>query len=197
MRDSTTPAHRSIRPRQLQLEVLEAREVPAYLGELDPSFGTNGIGSASVQINIPNYPVSVVDSSGRTIILSDYEGLTVTRFDANGNLDTTFGQGGSVTVGNSYIGCLGVATDAAGDIAVMGDLGGAGPTLVAMFTSTGAPDTSFGDGGTLNLSTWTGGPAFAGMGLVFGISECPCDHPRDPRWSGGPDIQRRPSRIAQ
>ncbi len=167
----TTNPNRSTGVRQLQLEVLESREVPAFLGELDPTFGTGGVASASSQMNIPGYPSSVVDSAGRTIILTTNAGMnggmTVTRFDANGNLDSTFGQGGSATVLSGFIFVEGVAVDATGDIAALGTVGNGSDGVVAMFTPTGALDTSFGNNGILQISPQDGYTNFEATKIAF------------------------------
>ena len=167
----TTTPNRSTGVRQLQLEVLESREVPAFLGELDPTFGTGGVASASSQMNIPGYPSSVVDSAGRTIILTTNAGMnggmTVTRFDANGNLDSTFGQGGSATVLSGFIIVEGVAVDATGDIAALGTVGNGSDGVVAMFTPTGVLDTSFGNNGILQISPQDGYTNFEATKIAF------------------------------
>jgi uncharacterized delta-60 repeat protein len=90
---------------------------------------------------------STVTTVGRNHkITSSISGFAVTRYNANGTLDTTFGSNGEVfTSGQgSYVG--GMVVDGSGRIVVA-----EGGTLVR-YTPNGALDTSFGSGGMLVTS---------------------------------------------
>ena len=128
-----TDASRAVRP---HLETLEAREVPALIGGLDPSFGIAGKFAA--------FPTTgsiggvTVDGAGRTVLAGSIPGaggfdFLVIRLNPNGTLDTTFGAGGKMTVdiagGDDR--ARGVATDAAGNVVVAGTTGGAGEQMAA------------------------------------------------------------------
>ena len=142
----------AVKNTRLQLESLEARDVPAYLGELDPTFGTGGVLKTPSPITTPGFPAAVVDSTGQTIVLStsaaavdgsgDIVALgstaggtaepstleipTVSRFTPTGALDTTFGNGGTVqfTIPDGYLsfGNTSLAIDAAGNVVIAGEV---------------------------------------------------------------------------
>ena len=93
-------------------------------GSIDQSFGSGGLASTT----IPNSTVQGADAvlvqpDGKILLAGDAflnlshapEAAAMTRFNANGSVDQTFGSGGSVTAASfSSIGTLGL--DAAGDI---------------------------------------------------------------------------------
>src|SRR4051794_4839018 len=96
-RSGRSPA--TARPR---LEVLEDRLTPSG-GALDPTFGSGGAvtlplraGSSSTATNTP----VAVQADGRVLALrgvtsSPSNQLALTRLNANGSLDATFGTGGT------------------------------------------------------------------------------------------------------
>jgi hypothetical protein len=62
-------------------------------GDIDPHFGTSGrleAGSYSVMLSLPDDRLVVAEGAD--------DGLHVRRFDANGQVDSTFGSGGEVIV---------------------------------------------------------------------------------------------------
>ncbi|WP_145244069.1 delta-60 repeat domain-containing protein [Urbifossiella limnaea] len=138
---------------RIGLERLEAREVPAAAGTFDPSFGVAGVspdlgGAAAV----------VVDPLGRVVLAGTADGagghdFLVTRLNPDGTPDTTFGTGGTAAVdiaGGDDVAAA-VALDAAGRVVVAGvsTTGDLGRFAVARLTAAGAPDPTFGTGGTV------------------------------------------------
>src|SRR4051812_24525284 len=86
------------------LEVLESRAYFAA-GGLDPSFGSGGKvtsdflaaaqGEASAIVALPGGKVLAV---GRALTGDERQSMAMTRFFADGRVDTTFGQGGQVVL---------------------------------------------------------------------------------------------------
>ncbi|HEX4612357.1 MAG TPA: hypothetical protein VH092_29450, partial [Urbifossiella sp.] len=138
--------------RSLRLEQLEAREVPAFLGELDPTFGTGGVATVPAGIADFGLPQAAVDPTGRTVVagVSTAGGFAVARLTAAGALDTSFGSGGTATIPDPGALVSGVATDAGGDVFVVGkdDTG----MVVLGLTPAGVLDAGFGAGGIVHVS---------------------------------------------
>src|SRR5437773_7415154 len=134
---------------RIALERLEAREVPAIVGGLDPSFNTDGTGIYDPGGNDFGTAVAI-DSLGRIIVVGRDQGgsggndFEIIRLTPAGVLDTTFSGDGEQTVdfagGNDQ--ALGVAIDASDNIIVVGQstTGAATQAAVAKLTSTGALD---------------------------------------------------------
>ena len=167
---SAGPKRGAFRPR---LEVLEDRCLLSA-GALDTTFGNNGLvtgpSSQATYTALPATDVSavVVQPNGKILTggylttvnrhgsISDF---ALVRYNANGSLDTAFGNNGVVQtmvgVNNSYIN--GIALQSNGDIVAVGqavDLVKIGKQYhydpafaVARYLPTGALDTSFGSGG--------------------------------------------------
>lgn len=126
-------------------------------GDLDSTFGTGG------KVRLPqagNYhgtwmPTDVAVQSTGKIIISGWNdaGLTncfVLRLNANGTLDTSFGNGGYAGYTNCKYTSVAVRSN---DSIVAGGYGvgySATPGFVAQFTSTGKADTTF-NGGNVDL----------------------------------------------
>ncbi|MDB5313306.1 MAG: repeat protein [Gemmataceae bacterium] len=134
-------------PARLRVEVLEAREVPAGIGTLDPTFGSGGWVSIPSNVNTPGGQAVAVDGLGRTVFASSARTLQVTRVNPNGSLDLSFGSGGTVDLGASNFAGAAVTVDASGDIVIL--CGG----NVTRLTPAGTPDTIFGTSGTVSLGS--------------------------------------------
>src|SRR3954463_12610202 len=94
------------------LEALESRRLLSVGGTVDPFFGDHGTASAAVG-QTPDafftYPQGIhVDPQGRTEVISSIQTypdqfriittLDLTRFLRNGQLDTSFGTGGTISL---------------------------------------------------------------------------------------------------
>jgi uncharacterized delta-60 repeat protein len=122
-------------------------------GTLDKSFGTGGVVDVSPggTVEIRGFFAAAIQSDGKIIAAADaLNGVQVVRVEANGSLDSSFGNGGVTSL-------IAVTEAAAGNLAVQADgkillvAGFGNPSLMARFTTSGQPDTSFGAGGLLNL----------------------------------------------
>src|SRR5262249_7130056 len=79
-------------------------------------------------------------------------GITLTRYNANGGLDTSFGAGGMVRVDNYQAAWgVGAVLPADGQIVVAGHYVGFDDLLLARVHLDGSLDASFGDGGQVVL----------------------------------------------
>ncbi|HZU39167.1 MAG TPA: hypothetical protein VFA18_24790 [Gemmataceae bacterium] len=130
-------------------------------GSLDTSFGSGGYAATdfnrgsdtadAVALQPQVSGPSKILAAGSAVVANSYD-FAVARYNANGSLDTTFGNKGKVTTafsGNSSIGQM--VVDGTGRIVVAGvpvGVIGADITL-ARYTANGALDTSFGSGGKL------------------------------------------------
>jgi uncharacterized delta-60 repeat protein len=126
-------------------------------GSLDPSFGSGGL----VTTRIGGEPRSAVaralaiQPDGKIVIAgSAGSEFLLARYDANGSLDTSFGNGGIVTtsIGMDDV-AFALALQADRKIVVAGDTGL--QTLqfaLARFNANGSLDTSFGAGGRLRTA---------------------------------------------
>jgi uncharacterized delta-60 repeat protein len=163
---------------RLRLEPLQAREVPAVIGDLDPTFGTAGTVGPLLGTGNDGQDV-VVDSVGRTVIVGDATGtgghdFLVLRLNQDGTPDTSFGTNGKQVVdfaGNDDF-ATAVAVDAKDDVIVAGTSTptAAGSTSEMAFArltaSNGVLDPTFGTGGTKLLANGVGANvSVAGMTL--------------------------------
>jgi uncharacterized delta-60 repeat protein len=138
-----------------------AENVYAAAGQLDSTFGSNGI--VSVNFNSQFLPGDIIEQSdGKILVSNSYFPFQVVRFGPNGSLDTSFGSGGVTNPfapnnNPSSAGALALQSD--GKIVVV-----AGGGSVVRLNSGGSLDTSFGNSGlTLPprvLTGWgfSGGP---------------------------------------
>lgn len=128
---------------------------------LDTSFG-NGTGKASTSLGLQSNGASgmVRQSSGKLVLAASCVGSSLynfclTRFDVDGNLDTSFGNAGKVIapIGSSQAVVNAVALDSTDRIVVAGrcTLPTAG-FCVARFNANGALDTTFGNGGAMGTT---------------------------------------------
>lgn len=127
-------------------------------GTPDTSFGVNGRKRVEIpNVNFDTNSGLTVDDQGR-ILLSGYRydggnnRAVAVRFTANGDLDTTFGTGGVVSIGGSYHQvAYDIALDATGRILLTGYRQGGSvyyDIVVIRLLSDGTLDTSFGTDGS-------------------------------------------------
>ncbi|MFO1485837.1 MAG: Ig-like domain-containing protein [Verrucomicrobiaceae bacterium] len=127
-------------------------------GDLDPTFGSGGIVTASIGTGNDVATSMVVQPDGKIVVAGhtlnggNYD-FALARFNSDGTLDTTFNGTGRVLTdfNNSTDYGRGVALQSDGKIVVVGVSGSA--VAVARYNSDGTPDTSFGPAGTGRLVT--------------------------------------------
>lgn len=166
------------------LESLESR-VLLSAGALDPTFGTGGKVLTGVQGSRGGAAQAVVVQADGKIVTAGpagsgaVQGFGLTRYNADGSLDKSFGAGGTVLtpfphdVGDSTT-AAGLAVQAGGKIVVVGTTGGFGNSsfAVARYTAGGRLDPSFGNGGEVTfqfdgLSSTAAGVAVQSDGKVL------------------------------
>lgn len=166
MKTVSTP--RTSNRTRLGVEHLETRENPSG-GLLDPTFGTGGL------VTLPTAATTyvadtAVQTDGKTLTVGGTssqpyftygEQATVTRLNANGTLDTSFGSNGTVTlsVGTGSSGTA-VAVEPDGKILVAAHVyanrsGSQTEFAIVRLNSNGTLDTSFGNHSGWWLSTPT------------------------------------------
>lgn len=133
-------------------------------GALDPTFGTNGKVTTSIG-DQAFAAAAALQADGKIIVagnvtrLSTGRDMALVRYNPDGSLDTSFGNGGKVVTAISardeHI--FAVAVQSNGEIVVVGNVqayNGLTPTdfLVVRFTADGGLDTSFGNNGVYTLN---------------------------------------------
>jgi uncharacterized delta-60 repeat protein len=134
--------------------------VARYLpnGVLDPSFGGTGVVRPRFATNDDLVQAIAVQPDGKVVaagsVVSPDTNIAIARYNADGSLDPSFGQGGKVVMGfasGSRERALALAIAGDGKLVVGGAARGPGLPqgnfLVARYNGDGSLDTSFGDGG--------------------------------------------------
>jgi uncharacterized delta-60 repeat protein len=157
-------------------------------GSLDPTFGNGGIAatvgpagaSGRTILGAALYPSTGQANAGKIVAVgsasftSSSGGTSqplVERFNPDGSLDTTFGNGaGYVTIGSPqplYFGARAVTVQADGKLVVVGTGPSNTTNLVARLNADGSLDTTFGQGGlvTTAIGTNPSGDYFNGVAL--------------------------------
>jgi uncharacterized delta-60 repeat protein len=136
-------------------------------GTPDSSFGTGGIVTTDLGTRSDDARAIVIQPDGAIVVAGNTdEDVALARYTPSGQLDPTFGHGGTTTstLGDEATG-VGLTPD--GHVVVSGYTVGAGGTrdfLLARFRSDGALDTTFGDQGAVRTDV-LGGDDYA-EGLV-------------------------------
>ncbi len=141
-------------------------------GVLDTSFSDDGIQTLALRSGNDKARVVLLQSDSKILVAgtsgvnfgsgsgSDNDtAFTLARLTSSGTLDTSFGTGGrTITLFNqSGAYCTSAAVQADGKILLAGySPSDGGNFLVCRYTATGAPDTSFGAGGTFSVGITTG-----------------------------------------
>ena len=120
-------------------------------GSLDTSFGTGGKQTTDFGGGPDIGQGSVVQPDGKIVVVGHASGdFALARYNADGSLDTSFGDGGKQTtdIAGGYDQGRALAVQPDGKIVVAGytDAGG-GDFALARYNADGSLDTSFGDGG--------------------------------------------------
>jgi uncharacterized delta-60 repeat protein len=147
--------------------VTSATLAVAQAGQLDPSFGTNGIFSDTFSGATGSASAVLLQSDGK-VVAAGLLGVTnstsqrgvVVRLNTNGTLDSTFGTGGVVTIkfGDIDEVLTGLAIQTDGKILVAGSAFAGGSGLIARLNTNGSLDSSFGTSGFVPLYPVTPGP---------------------------------------
>jgi uncharacterized delta-60 repeat protein len=148
-----TAKRRAAAPRRyarLRLELLEDRRLLSA-GAIDSGFGQNGYTVRDAR-DFGATPVAVaVEGNGQIVMLDQTAtGYAVLRFNADGSLDTTFGNQGEITATfGSGTSVVDLAVLANGQIVVGGDHTSGQQTFldVTRLNSDGSLDTTFGNAG--------------------------------------------------
>jgi uncharacterized delta-60 repeat protein len=140
------------------LITLEAQATPGQPGTLDTSFGAGGKVVTSVGLKDDNVADLVLQQDGKLVLAgtcynasdSDFCAL---RYNADGTLDTSFGNGGKIItpIGPGYDLARALLLQPDGKLVVVGScFNGTIYTFCALrYAANGALDTSFGNGGTV------------------------------------------------
>ena len=130
-------------------------------GDLDPTFGVGGKVTTAID-SADDYGYSVAMQSDGKIVVAGYsriggaDDFALVRYQTDGTLDTSFGNGGKVTTPVGSYGDLGksVALQSDGKILVAGDYwsGGRYDFALVRYQSNGSLDTTFGSGGKVTNS---------------------------------------------
>jgi uncharacterized delta-60 repeat protein len=139
------------------VEGLERRLLFAVAGDLDPTFGAGGR-------VLTDFPASSIDATWSTALQSHGgivtlsggvgNGTRLSRYTADGVLDTTFGAGGSTTV-PFPVATLAVRAD---NRIVLAGAADANSVRIARYTAGGQVDTTFGGGDGEVVQPYFGGP---------------------------------------
>ncbi len=136
-------------------------------GDLDPTFG-NGGRVFLAPGSRDNRASSVIQQTDGQIVLAgwmdghDYFGSTqllLVRFEVDGTLDASFGNGGIVSGAQPQEAAAVVIQQRDGKLTVAGRNSGTADIALWRFASNGTPDASFGASGTVTLDL--GGPEYA------------------------------------
>ena len=154
---------RSTRP--LRVEDLEARDVPAAVGALDPSFGTAGIvrttfGGVDAGAAVAVQPDGKIVVAGSTAVGNDF---AVARYNPDGSPDLTFAGDGTTTIDFGFVAddeqATALAVQDDGKIVVVGTATFAGDQdfVVARLMPDGTLDPSFSTDGLARFDFAGGG----------------------------------------
>jgi uncharacterized delta-60 repeat protein len=144
---------------------------------LDPSFGSGGEVTTSFTSGHDSIAAIAVQADGKLVAVgsadSDAE-FALARYNPNGSLDSTFGDGGKVTTDFTKDGdwADAVAVQPDGKIVAAGGAGqtGSGRTLtldfaIARYSPDGTLDPTFGDGGKVMTGFTPGGDYVTGIAI--------------------------------
>ena len=164
--------------------LLTPMELRAAAGDLDCTFGAAGI----VDLNLGSAATydAVQQSDGTIVAMGGMTGtLRLSRFLPDGDLDLTFGVGGSTTFALPDSLARALAIDSSGRFVVVGETtnGGDSEVWVARFTAAGAADTSFGGGDGWTSFDWTAATATAGVDSGDAIAVDSSDRPVVGGWT--------------
>lgn len=133
-------------------------------GQLDPTFGQGGAAVAWTG----GFPADVVvQQDGRILVAGDNNGFMITRYTADGQLDSSWGQAGTVTtLLPSPISASRIRVDGSGRVVVAGDGVWQDNThvVVVRYLPDGRLDATFGQGG-ISTIPFLGATSVTGLGI--------------------------------
>ena len=146
--------------KQLGLESLEARDVPAVVGGIDPSFGAAGLvrttfGGTDGAVAVAVQHDGKIVVAGNTSVGSDF---AVARYNPDGSLDTTFDGDGKVTINFGFAAndekASAMVLQDDGKIVIVGTakIGGDQDFIAARLNADGGLDTSFSNDGKVSFN---------------------------------------------
>ena len=153
-----------------------ARAAP---GALDPSFGTGGVQLSTLgNADDAQGQATAETPSGEYVVAGavGYSGgleLGIAEYTSSGQLDPSFGSGGTVVanLGNTTSQVNAVAIEPNGDVLIAGTAdmaSSATGVLLALYSPTGQPVSGFGSNGSEILSVGNGGDAQANAVVIDG-----------------------------
>ncbi len=149
------------------LLALASSSVMAFPGQLDATFGTNGVVNTQVTVTgfqsssggaggVVRQPDGKVVLAGSTGGFSQPSKFALVRFNPDGTFDSSFGSEGRVNGGPGNAYASGVLLDAVGRIVVVGSTRdtptGVARFALARFLPDGTPDATFGSGGSVSTT---------------------------------------------
>jgi uncharacterized delta-60 repeat protein len=140
-------------------------------GTLDTTFGGSGFRFANFSSNWDSATDAVLQPDGKIVLVgssivnSPYDSFAMARFNSDGSLDQSFGNGGKVLMVDQ--GDLNaVALQGDGKLIALGNYNSTNsPFVLLRFDVNGSLDTTFGSGGTVTTSF--GGATTWGVALAF------------------------------
>lgn len=137
-------------------------------GSVDSAFGNGGEATTTFTWSPNNEFSAVVVTPNGQVVALDYDAsnhFELDRYNSNGSLDTTFGQGGQVTAsvpnGANYDGIDSLLQQPDGELVVVTQSGrfNSGTWDLYAFNANGAPNTSFGNQGVVTTPAPSSAPA--------------------------------------
>jgi uncharacterized delta-60 repeat protein len=151
--------------RLLATFVIGSGSAYAAAGDLDQTFGTNGVTITSISGTLGIVNSILLQSDGSILVLVGDK--AVLRYASAGALDTTFGDNGIMALAAAVEGSLALQPN--GQILIGGAISprDAGPELGAVrLNPDGSPDTSFGSNGVAAVSLGTRSPNVGSSALL-------------------------------
>ena len=140
-------------------------------GVPDSTFSADGIASADLAGG-DDWAFAAIQQPDGKLVLAGYafaanqgRDIALARFNANGTLDTTFGDSGWATLdlGGDAEAAKGLIRQSGGNLVIAGYSNASGTyrTVFARFNSEGTPDSTFGTGGTTSIDYGDGSENWA------------------------------------
>jgi uncharacterized delta-60 repeat protein len=158
-------------------------------GQPDTDFGTGGIAHYNMgpALSINDYATAIAQQGDGKIVVGgvalatdgafNYQRFGLLRLDSEGDLDATFGTGGSVIApspvaqGADYLAAIARLPNgelpADDSITVVGYTFARNTAIVRRYTANGQPDASFGQGGEVLLSDAFSNGVYTGVSVIF------------------------------